>query len=363
MNYRRMPIEIESPEQLGYSSIAYNLAESSVTDKLWQDLNLNLDGLVLQYGDHLGHPQLRALLAQEANLEPDQVMLTVGAASALFMIHTTLLNPNDECIVTFPNYGTNLETPKAIGCHIKRLELRFEESWALNLARLEALISPRTKLISLTTPHNPTGVTLSQTELEEVFALAARVGAYVLVDETYREMSFDPALPMAASLAKHVISVSSVSKTYGLPGIRLGWLITQDALLLEKLLAAKEQIFIGGSVLDEEVAYQILQNKTAILEQTHRHIKTNFKAVKTFMQQQAKLEWVESRGGVVCFPRLAKDINLERFYQALQTHGTYVGRGGWFEMPDSYFRLGYGWVNFEILERGLSGIAQAIKLA
>jgi aspartate/methionine/tyrosine aminotransferase len=362
MNYRRMPIEIESPEQLGYSSIRFNLAESSVTDVLWDDLNLDLSGLVLQYGDHLGHPGLRTLLAAEANLKPHNVLLTVGAASALFMIHTVLLKAGDECIVTFPNYGTNLETPKAIGCDLKPLELRFEEGWALNFARLEALVSSRTKLISLTTPHNPTGVVLSQAELEQVFALAAKVGAYVLVDETYRDMRFDAPVPMAASLAPHVISVSSVSKTFGLPGLRQGWLITQDTVLLEKLLAAKEQIFIGGSILDEAVTFQVLQQKTVLLEQTKLHIQTNLDAVKSFMKVHSKhLQWVEPGGGVVCLPRLSEQINLDVFYAALQAHGTYVGRGGWFDLPDRYFRLGYGWTNLETLLKGLDSLGLALE--
>ncbi len=360
MNYRRMPIEIESPEQLGYSSIRYNLAESSVTDVIWDDLNLDLRGLVLQYGDHLGHPQLRALLAQDANLGADQVLLTVGAASALFMVHTALLKANDECIITFPNYGTNLETPLAMGCNIKRLELRFEDEWRLDLHKLEALVTANTKLISLTTPHNPTGTVLTQAEIEAVIAIATRVNAFVLVDETYREMSFTTPPPIAASLANNVISVSSVSKTYGLPGIRLGWLMTQNTVLLEKLLAAKEQIFIGGSVLDEEVAFQVLAKRKTFLEKTTTHITTNFAVVKEFMQQQNNLEWVEPAGGVVCFPRL-KNLEPAAFYQALQDTGTYVGRGGWFDMPDTYFRLGFGWTNLETLQGGLAGITTALR--
>lgn len=361
MNYRRMPIEIESPEQLGYSSIAFNLAESSVTDMLWDDLAPDLSGLVLQYGDHLGNPKLRALLAQDANLLPEQVILTVGAASALFMLHTVLLRAGDECIVTFPNYGTNLETPLAIGCAMKYLELRFESGWRLDLAQLEALITPRTKLISLTTPHNPTGTVLSQAELERVIELATGVGAHVLVDETYREMSFLPSLPVAASLAPHVISVSSVSKTYGLPGIRLGWVMTQDQALLEQLLAAKEQIFIGGSVLDEEVAFQALARRSLLLPPIKAHIATNFAAVQDFMRSQTKLEWVEPSGGVVCLPRLKVDV--PHFYQALQAHGTYVGRGGWFGLPDRYFRLGYGWTSLETLRGGLAAIEAALSVA
>src|SRR5579871_6655526 len=109
MRYRRMPIEIESPEQLGYDSILYNLCESSVTDARWSDLKLDLGDLVLAYGDHFGKPELRALLTRDyPPLQPDHVLLTIGAAAALFIVSTSLLQPSDHMVVVYPNYATNV---------------------------------------------------------------------------------------------------------------------------------------------------------------------------------------------------------------------------------------------------------------
>ncbi|HET6225266.1 MAG TPA: aminotransferase class I/II-fold pyridoxal phosphate-dependent enzyme, partial [Bacteroidia bacterium] len=127
MKYQRMPIEIESPEQLGYDTIQCNLAESSVHDAVFQDLKLNLDQLVLAYGHHLGKPELRELLAHSYNtIQSDDILITAGAAAALFIVATALLDKNDHLIVLRPNYATNIETPKAIGCEIDFIDLSFE---------------------------------------------------------------------------------------------------------------------------------------------------------------------------------------------------------------------------------------------
>ena len=157
-----MPIEIESPEQIGYQNIEANLAESSVTDAVLSTLNFQLNDLVLCYGDHFGKPELRELIVQDdAGLTRDDVLVTAGAATALFIVNTSLLKPDDHLIVAFPNYSTNIETPRAIGCQVDFLRLTFEEGFRVNLEKLAALIRPQTKLISLTTPHNPTGTMLS----------------------------------------------------------------------------------------------------------------------------------------------------------------------------------------------------------
>ena len=156
VRYRRMPIEEESPEQLGYGRIRRNLAESSVSDASLADLGVDLGGLVLQYGDHLGLPALREAIAADApGAVADDVIVTPGAVAALFIIHTSLLEPGDHLVVARPNYATNVETPRAIGADVTYLDLTFEDGWAVDPARIAALMTPRTKLVSLTTPAQP----------------------------------------------------------------------------------------------------------------------------------------------------------------------------------------------------------------
>ncbi|RVB37878.1 pyridoxal phosphate-dependent aminotransferase, partial [Mesorhizobium sp. M7A.F.Ca.CA.001.16.1.1] len=266
MNYTRMVIEKEAPEEYGYDRIRFNLSESSIADQKLSDIGLSLPDLTLFYGEHRGDKQLRALIsAQNAGISPDDVLVTAGAAGALFIISTSLLSANDHLVVIRPNYATNIETPRAIGCAISFVDLAFEEGFAIDVERVKAAIRPDTKLISVTCPHNPTGTMMSRAELDALVALAEARGCHLLVDETYRDLSYGRRLPTAASLSPKAISVSSLSNAFGLPGIRIGWLITKDAVLQEKFLAAKEQIGICGSVLDDSLARGMLQRRDAFL--------------------------------------------------------------------------------------------------
>lgn len=366
MRYRRMPIEIESPEQSGYSTIACNLAESSVSDAVLGDLNLDLSRLVLAYGDHLGKPELRAALVEGTTLHPDQVLITVGAASALFIVATSLLAPNDHMVVICPNYATNIETPRQIGADVELFHLRFEDAYRLDVDALAARIRPNTRYVSITLPHNPTGMTLPLADLQRLIGLVEAHGCRLLVDETYREMAYDAPLPIAASLSPRVMSVSSLSKTYGLPGIRIGWLMTQDAALAQVFLAAKEQIFIGSSVLDEEVATQYLLTREARLATIRQAIAHKLAIVRAWMAEETLLEWVAPQGGVVCFPRIKPHVpvDIDQFYRVLNTtYRTMVGPGHWFEQDRRHMRIGFGWASASELQQGLANISQAVRAA
>ncbi len=364
MQYRRMPIEIESPEEYGYKNIECNLSESSFTDQRLSDLSINLNDLVLFYGDHKGKPELRTLIADEAKLIAENILITAGAATALFIVATALLEKGDHLVVVKTNYATNIETPRAIGADISYIKLAFENDYAIDINELEQLITPVTKLVSLTYPHNPTGAMIDEATLEKIISIIEQKNTYLLLDETYRDMCFVQPLPVAATLSQRVISISSMSKSYGLPGIRIGWLMCRNKQLMQTFLAAKEQIYITNSVVDEEIAYQYLRNKEKLFAPVKATILNNFKIIKNFMQQQDLLEWIEPKGGCVCFPRIMKNIaiNAAKFHEVLlHTYSTYVGRGHWFEEDDRYMRIGYSWDKTEKLQQGLSNIIKAIE--
>jgi len=300
MHYRRMPIEVESPEEFGYDKIECNLAESSFADQRLSDLGITMSDLLLFYGDHKGKPELRDLIASEYDVHPKDVLLTAGAAPALFIVATSLLEKGDELLVAKTNYATNIETPRAIGAKLNLLPLRFENKYAIDLDELNNSITPSTRLVSLTYPHNPTGVTIDPGTLKKIIEIIERKNTYLLYDETYRDMHFTaPAPPLAATLSPRVISICSMSKSFGLPGIRIGWLICRRQELMETFLAAKEQIFITNSVVDEEIAYHYLLNKAKLFPPVQKTLRENFEIVRKFMMNQQLLEWVEPGGGCV----------------------------------------------------------------
>jgi len=365
MRYARMPIEVESPEEYGYSRIRNNLSESSISDRKLSDFGLTVPDLTLLYNDHRGAPSLRqSIIADEPDLRADDVLITAGAAGALFIISTSLLAARDHLVVVRPNYATNLETPRAIGCDITFVDLSFESAFQLDLERIEAALRPTTRIISVTTPHNPTGVSLAAAELRSLATIAERHGCRLVVDETYRDLSYGELPPLAASLGPHVISVSSLSKAFGAPGLRLGWLVTADPALQELFLAAKEQMSICGSVVHEWIAEQILARRREILAMTLLEMRWRLQLVSRWMASEPLLEWVPPTGGVICLPRMVSPPpgGIAAFYERLlAVHGTYVGPGHWFELPDRYFRLGYGWPTRAELEAGLEGISKALR--
>ena len=366
MKYVRMAMEEESPEQFGYERIKYNLSESSVRDRSLRELGIDLEDLVLFYGEHEGHPGVREIVAATSGVDEHEVLVTAGAAAALFIIATTLLGKDDHLVVLRPNYATNIETPRAIEADITYIDLSFDDGFAIDVDRIVAEITPRTKYVSVTLPHNPTGQMISEPDLRRLVAAVETAGCRLLVDETYREMTFGQPLPTAASLSSRAVSVSSLSKTYGIPGIRIGWLICRDPDLMHTLLSAKEQIGICGSVVDEEIAYQALRQREVWLPEIHARIATALGVVREWIAHEELMEWVEPRGGVVCFPRVRPDagVDLDEFYRALtEEYGTYVGPGHWFEQPRGHMRVGFGWPTLDELRTGLAGISAALRSA
>lgn len=368
MKYVRMPIEIESPEEQGYDTIRFNLSESSMRDRKLSDLGVKWEDLVLAYGAHKGAPGLRALVAANAGggLTEANVLTTAGAAGALFIIATTLLEKGDHLVVIRPNYATNLETPRAIGCEISTLDLTLEQGFKFDAAALAKLIRPTTKLISITTPHNPTGVSLDERVLRDIAALAEKHGIRLLVDETYREMSFVPKAPVAATLSDLAISVASVSKSYGIPGVRVGWLISRDTKLLERFLAAKEQIGICGSIIDEHIAEAAVAQSKQWLATVSHELEAGIATVAAWIQREPRMEWVRPQGGCVCFPRIRADagIDIAKFYDVLQReHAACVGPGHWFEMDKRFMRIGFGWPLPDELKGGLAAISASLDAA
>jgi aspartate/methionine/tyrosine aminotransferase len=205
---------------------------------------------------------------------------------------------------------------------------------------------------------------MGRADLDALVALAESRNCRLLVDETYRDLSYGTRLPSAASLSPNAISVSSLSKAFGIPGIRIGWLVTRDAGLQEKFLAAKEQIGICGSVIDEAVARGMLLRRYAFLSTLLPEMARRRDIVQAWIDGEPLVDWVRPEGGVVGFPRLDVDagFDLDRFYaDLLESHGAYVGPGHWFDMEKRFFRIGFGWPTEAQLRGGLNAISAMLR--
>jgi aspartate/methionine/tyrosine aminotransferase len=366
MKYERMIMEAEAPDAIGYEKILYNLAESSVRDRSLGELGIEFGDLSLPYSDHYGRPELRSLISDYSgpNIGADDVLLSAGAAGALFIISSSLLEPGDHMVVGFPNYATNYETPGAIGARVEHHTQTFDNGFSIDVDKIASQITDGTRFVSLTCPHNPTGVMFSRQDLDQVIDIVEQKGCWLVLDETYREMAYGEPLPVAADLSDRVISVSSLSKTYGVPGIRIGWLITRDPGLMETFISAKEQIGITGSVLDETVAYQTLLQRNTLLPKIRAEIAEGFQIVSDWVHGEEMLEWVEPDAGVTCCVRVprASEQDMKRFYEILNSqYKTVVGPGYWFKLPYNFMRIGFGWTRPDETRKGLESVSSALR--
>jgi aspartate/methionine/tyrosine aminotransferase len=364
MKYRRMRIEMESPEEYGYSSIRCNLAESSFADQSPDFGKLIPPGLKLAYNDHRGLPELRELIAaMYPDTLPSDVLVTAGASSALFIVQTALLEKGKGLMVQFPNYATLLETPYAIGAEINKLEMDFDAGFEPTVPTPKEVKDKKIALISFTSPHNPTGSVLSEENWDLIGQLGLEAGVPVLMDETYRDFLPEGATGLNSTFYPSLIRVSSLSKAFGLPGLRIGWIITRNKELYKKFLAAKEQIFICNSLVDEVIAAGVLNGRDTWRRKISTIVEEGKETVKKWIRGETRLEWVEPRAGVVCFPGIAKSAGIDatRFHALLwEREKILVGRGSWFDCSDHYFRIGFGWPGPEELKTGLEGISRTL---
>jgi aspartate/methionine/tyrosine aminotransferase len=366
MKFYRMPIEAESPEEKGYASIKYNLAESSLNDRTFGDLEINCDDLLLCYGDHRGYLPLRELLCRDYDISPDHIITAPGAAGALFLTAISNLSTNDIISVMHPNYMTNIVTPRIIGCQVKHIHISPHEDQWINAETVIENIHQGSKMVSITLPHNPSGFTMKHDDFFKIVKFTQEKGMLLLVDETYRDLHYGHQLPTGASLGNHVISISAVSKSYGVPGIRLGWLACANKAIVDNILAAKEQAFITCSILDEFTAFKLLEKRESWLKLVIKDIARKRKIANDFISSHPKLSWNLPEGGVVGIVKILSEhpMDFNVFYQTLyEKYQTYVGPGHWFELEPHYFRLGFGYPNESELKQGLKNIGELISKA
>ena len=362
MWFKRMPLE-DWFDTYQYE-VEYDVGESAVKFLTFDDLNLDLGKLPLRYGYHHGRPDLRELIARQyEGLSADHVIVTNGASEANFAIVAALVRPGDHVIVEHPNYPSLYEVPRSLGCDVSLFHLEIENGFRPDLSKLEALITPKTKLISLTHPNNPTGSMITERALQDAVELAESRNIYLMFDETYRELAFGDRLPGAASLSSRVIAISSMSKSYGLPGIRIGWLATTSQEVLDSVLAIREQVSIANGAINEEIASKVLERQDEFVQRARQHVAANFDVVRAWMNTQETLQWIPPEAGVVALPKIKSTTPMEpdSFYQRLvDEYKTFVIPGRCFEMDNHYFRLGYGGTMGE-LKRGLENIGNALR--
>jgi aspartate/methionine/tyrosine aminotransferase len=298
------------------------------------------------YTESPGAPWLREVLATiYTQIQPDQLMVVSAAEEAIFLFYHTLLTPQDHAIVETPCYESALTVPKSTGAAVSEWRRQSENGWAHDLAALEALIHPNTRALYINTPHNPTGLLMRPEIFRGVLELADRHGFYVFCDEVYRELEHDPTtrLPAGCDLYDRAISLTSVSKTYGLPGLRLAWLACHDTGLLQKIISLKHYTTICASAPSEFLTALAFRHRQKFIDRNRQIVLRNLAQLSAFFARHAdRFSWTPPNASTIGFARLLPQQDVQAFCEKLvQQAGVLLLPGTVYDEPE-HIRFGYG---------------------
>ena len=343
-----------------HAAARYNLANSGILGCTLDDVALTLDDLKINGPNHEGYAPLKGLIAQTYAVMPEQVVTAEGTSMANFLAMATLIERGDEVLIEHPAYDPLLAAAEYLGAHVKRFHRKPENGWQLDLDELRTRVNDRTRLIVLTSPHNPSGIAVERNAMIELGNLAQRVGAYVLVDEVYRDIHFEAALPVVAALGEQFITTSSLTKSYGLSGLRTGWILCAPALA-ERMRRLNDLFGAVGSMPSDALAVAAFKQLPQLINRTRRIIEPNQTLIKNFLHEYADLLdcVVPDKPAMTVFPRLRNESDSTALHDRLRASETSIVPGKFFEMPQ-HFRLGFA-VKTEDVAVGLKNLGRALR--
>jgi len=357
----------EAPRHDLAESVGPNLrlGELLGADNSWKDVGLG-------YATAAGAPALRAAIADLYGVDADDVVVTVGGIHALFLLSHILCGRGEEAVIAAPVFPPARDTLISVGARLRELPLTFDDRYQLDPDKLARLLSPVTRLVSLASPQNPSGVALPHAALAKVIsAMAVRCpDAFLLLDETYRWAVYGDDVPArsAAAMSQNVVVTGSLSKCHGVPGVRIGWAITPNTKLREQLVVGKFSTVISNSAVDEMVGLRVLQQAGEIVEARRQRLRDGLARTAAWVDRNSALvEWVRPDAGALCCIRLRPSVfdnaGVARFYADLSRRGARVGDGRWFGEESRVFRLGFGLLAPEELDDALEAVASALRHA
>lgn len=308
----------------------------------------------LTYGFVDGFPNLREGIAKlYKNKKPENILTAGGAIGANFLVFYTLVEPGDTVISIFPAYQQLYSVAKSFGANAKLLKLREENNWLPDINELSELIDNKTKLIVLINPHNPTGSLINEKLLKEICTIAEDAGAYVLCDEAYRGLYINPDdyVPSIVDLSSKAIATGSFSKAFSLTGLRLGWIAAGEEII-EECKLRKDYTAISNGLIDEALAALAIKNVDKIYKRNLQIIRTNYKILSQWIENEPLISWVPPKAGSIAFPRYNLKMPSETLcIRLIKEKGTLLVPGSCFGM-EGYLRISYG-CKTETLKEGL----------
>ncbi len=304
----------------------------------------------LGYTESLGSPSLqREICNLYDNIAPQQVLVHTGAEEAIFLFMHAALDATDHIIVHWPCYQSLFEVARSIGCQVTLWKAREEIGWSLDLDELHQYLRPNTKAVIINTPHNPTGYLMPPDAFQQIARFCLDKGIILFSDEVYRESEYRRAdrLPAACDLGAHTVSLGVMSKTYGLAGLRIGWIATQNTDIYGRMAALKDYTTICNSAPSEFLAELALRHRAKLAARNLEIIAGNLDLLGPFFARHAdRFVWQRPQAGSIGFPQLiGEDVNS--FCEDLvKNAGVLLLPGTLYEDQGNHFRIGFGRKNF-----------------
>ena len=300
----------------------------------------------LGYTESQGSPALRAEICKlYETIEPDDILVHTGAGEAIFLFTFAAFQPGDHVIVHSPGYQSLAEVARAAGCDVSPWLAREENRWALDLDELRRSLRINTKGIIVNTPHNPTGYLMSRADFESVNKFAQENDLLLFSDEVYRESEYDPAarLPAGCDLGEHIVSLGVTSKTYGLAGLRIGWIATKNKPVYGRMASLKDYTTICNSAPSEFLAELAMRNRQRLAARNVGIIKNNLLIMDDFFARHESLfTWVRPQAGSMAFPRYLGESVEDFCDEVVKRAGVLLLPGSVYDDSQNHFRLGLG---------------------
>lgn len=304
--------------------------------------------LNLGYVDSRGGPELRrAVAALYQNAKHDDILVHSGAEEPIFTFMSAVLEANDNIIVQFPAYQSHYSIAESRGATVTRWKADLDRSGAPGTEELAHLIRPETRAIVVTTPNNPTGYQFSREEFNAIIALAEKHGVWLFVDEVYRGTEREaPRLPAVCDLYERGVSLCGLAKAYGLAGLRIGWIATQNKNLLNRIATIKDYLTICNSAPSEFLGALALRHNEALTDRVRRITANNLDLLDDFFARRRDLfEWRRPKAGTTAFPRYLAGSSKTFCEEAVERAGVLLLPSTYFDAGDAHFRIGYGRAN------------------
>ena len=304
------------------------------------------ESLWLGYTESQGHPQLRRQIASlYSDISPDEVLVHSGAEEAIFNFMNTELSAGDHIVVHSPYYQSLGEVARALGAGVTEWESNAEKDWQLDLNFLEYALNEHTRVVVVNFPHNPTGYLPEEAFLRDLAAMSEKHGFMVFSDEVYRFLEYRESdrLPAFCELNDRAVSLGVMSKSFGLAGLRIGWTVTRNKALYDRLAAFKDYTTICNSAPSEFLATLALGQRDVIFERNLAIIRENLERLQAFFAQYAdSFRWSQPKAGPIAFPHLLKGPVDEFCRQLISKAGVLLLPGTLYGKKYNCFRIGFG---------------------